>query len=675
MERRPAESYLRDMGETPRLLVYLAAAPGAGKTRRLLEDAHRLRDAGKRVLIGSLETKGRPHLDELAAGFARAASFDEMLEAKPDVVVLDELAFDNPEGATHAKRWQDALALREAGIGVLCALNIAHLDTVAPVAEAAIGHPIREIVPLAFLKKADEVIALDASPQLLRQRLLSGKVVGAHDVDRALEGPFKESTLLVLRQLLLRTIDELTIPAVSAERTSAAAAIIPHDLTEPDAFLRRSEAISGALDLDLDCVDVTAAAEIDSLHASLICLPKGDLAARLVNRPVTRDIFIIAREQTYLADPALAPHPLGATVRDRMRTGYGKLTIYLGAAAGAGKTFAMLDRAKQLRADGVDVVAGLIETHGRAETQAMIGDLEVLPRKTIASGGITYRELDRDALIARRPAVALVDELAHTNAPGSVSGKRFQDVLAILRAGINVIATLNVQHLEALGDAVFRLTGTTVRETLPDGILSLADELILIDVTPELLRERLRAGRIYRPEKIDSALANFFTAENLRALRELAVRELLRAESRQTPTAPFDRLLLSVAPRAEDLPLIRRCSKIAARLHASFAVAHIAKPGAKPDAPIVAEMEAQTRASGGTWLRVTGDDVVTTLLATARAVPETTIAVGGTLRSPRWPQPNAFARRLLDAGGRELFVLARRIQSAVEIEDVDARLA
>jgi two-component system sensor histidine kinase KdpD len=675
MERRSAESYLREIGESPRLLVYLAAAPGAGKTRRLLEDARRMRDAGKRVLIGSLETKERPNLDELAAGFPRAAEFAEMLEAKPDVVLLDELAFDNPDGSTHAKRWQDALALREAGISVICALNVAHLDTVAPVAEAAIGHPIREIVPLAFLKKADEVIALDASPQLLRQRLLSGKVVGPHDIERALEGAFKESTLLILRQLLLRTIDELTIPAVSAERTSAAAAILPADLTEPEAFLRRTEAIAAALDLDLDCIELTAASEVDSLHASLVALPKGDLAGKLVNRPVTRDIFIIAREQTYLADPALALHPLGATVRDRMRTGYGKLTIYLGAAAGAGKTFAMLDRAKQLRSDGVDVVAGYIETHGRAETDAMIGDLEVLPRKRISSGGIEYQELDRDALIARHPAVALIDELAHTNAPGSVSSKRFHDVLAVLRSGINVIATLNVQHLEALGDAVFRLTGTTVRETLPDGILSLADEVILIDVTPELLRERLRAGKIYRPEKVDAALANFFTAENLRALRELAVRELLRAESRQTPTAPFDRLLLSVAAREEDLPLIRRCSKIAARLHASFAVAHVGKPGGKPDGPIVAEMEAQTRASGGTWLRATGDDIVKTLLATARVVPETTIAVGGTLRTPHWPQPNAFARRLLDAGGRELFVLARRVQRDVEVEDVHSRFA
>ncbi len=674
MERRSPESFLREFGESARIVIYLASAPGAGKTRRLIEDAVRLAAAGKRIAIASLETKERPDLDALAAGIPVLDGLEAILEAKPDVVILDELAFENPEGATNAKRWQDALALRDAGITVLGALNIAHLDTVAPVAEAALGHPVREIVPLAFLRKADEVIALDASPQLLRQRVRAGKVVGPHDIERALDGAFKESNLIVLRELLLRTIDDLTIPAVSAERTSAAAAILPDDLTEPEAFLRRSEAVAAALDLDLDCVDVTSASEADSLHASLIALPKSDLAAKLVNRPVSRDIFVVSRDQTYLADPPLSNHPLGATVRDRMRTGYGKLTIYLGSAAGAGKTLAMLDRAHQLLADGRDVVGAYIETHGRRETEAMIRDIEVLPRRRVVHGGTTFEELDRDALIARHPQVALIDELAHTNAPGSVSAKRIGDVLAALRAGIDVITTLNIQHLEALGDAVFRLTGTTVRETLPDGVLALADELILIDVTPETLRERLRDGKIYRPEKVESALSNFFKAENLRALRELAVRETLRAESHQMPTAPFDRLLLSVAARLEDFPLIRRCSKIAARLHASFAVVHVGKPG-RPDAPIVAKMAAETRSSGGTWLNVSGEDVARALLATARAVPETTIAVGGTLRTPRWPQPNAFARRLLDAGARELFVLARRIQVEVELEDADPWLA
>ena len=185
--------------------------------------------------------------------------------------------------------------------------------------------------------------------------------------------------------------------------------------------------------------------------------------------------------------------------------------------------------------------------------------------------GITYKEFDRDALVARRPQVALIDELAHTNAPGSIAPKRFQDVLAVLRAGIDVITTLNIQHLEGLSDTVFRLTGTVVRETLPDGILTLADDVVLIDVTPETLRQRLREGKIYPPDRIESALANFFRSENLFALRELALREALRARHRERIASPFERILLAVGSREHDLPLITRANRIAARLAIDFA--------------------------------------------------------------------------------------------------------
>ena len=272
-----------------------------------------------------------------------------------------------------------------------------------------------------------------------------------------------------------------------------------------------------------------------------------------------------------------------------MRVGYGKLIVYLGAAAGAGKTYAMLDRGNQLKDEGIDVVIGYVETHNRAETEAMIGDLPIIPRKTISVDGITYTEMDRDAVLARHPQVVLVDELAHTNAPGSVAPKRFLDVLAFLRAGINVITTLNIQHLEALSDAVFRLTGTLVRETLPDGILPLADEVILIDVTPETLRERLRAGKIYPRERIEPALANFFRIENLAALRELAIREALRAETRERIAAPFDRILaFNRGASARTCFYLRKASRIAARLEVDFAVAHIAERRDRVDDAILA---------------------------------------------------------------------------------------
>ncbi len=235
-----AEELLRELGWRARLVVYVASAPGSGKTRRLLEDARRLAADGKRVVIGWIETKGRPDLERIASGLPRIPprqvkigdrifedfDYEATVREKPDVVVLDELAHDNLGEAPHAKRWQDALALKEQGIGVIGAFNIQHLETVAPTAEALIGYPVREIVPLSFLQMADEVVALDVSPQLLQSRVKAGKIVNEQDIDRALNGIFKEQTLYMLRELLLRTVDNLTLPVVRAGRTSMAAAFV-----------------------------------------------------------------------------------------------------------------------------------------------------------------------------------------------------------------------------------------------------------------------------------------------------------------------------------------------------------------------------------------------------------------------------------------------------------------
>jgi len=202
----------------------------------------------------------------------------------------------------------------------------------------------------------------------------------------------------------------------------------------------------------------------------------------------------------------------------------GRLTVYLGAAPGVGKTYAMLHSAHRLRAEGVDVVAGYVETHDRAETIAAIGDLEIIPRKTVQYRGVDVEEMDVDTILARKPAVCLVDELAHTNAPGSVREKRWQDVDVLRDAGIDVIATLNVQHLESLHMAVESITGVAVRETIPDKIVDEADQVELIDISTEALRKRLEQGRIYPPERARAAMTNFFRAGNLSALRELALR-------------------------------------------------------------------------------------------------------------------------------------------------------
>lgn len=674
----------RESADKARLVVYIAAAPGAGKTRRLLTDARRLLSVGKRVSIGWIETKGHADLERLSDSIPRIAprfDFPTTVAAKPDVVLLDELAHGNPGDARNAARWRDALALRDAGISVIGAFDIAQLETVSENAEQLTGQAVPDRVPLSFLQAADEVIALDASPELLRER---------DPENTTLDGKALEQ----LRELLLRTIDDLTIATVSPASASTAVAIVPPSI-DSAMFLERSVPLAAAMDLLLDVLpapdipsaDIEALArahhaellpaqdpqKIDfrDLRASMVAVPNGKLAAKLVNTKVERDIFVVDSTQSYLERSAFTT-PLSATLGDRLRVGYGKLTVYLGAAAGAGKTIAMLDRGAQLKAEGVDVVIGFVESHGREETAAMVDAIETVPRRTSSANGASYSEMDRQAVLARKPRVALVDELAHTNAPGSPAPKRYLDVLAFLRAGIDVITTLNVQHLEALGDVVHRLTGATMRETLPDGILPLADEVLLVDVSPETMRDRLLSGKIYPPERIDAAAATFFRIETLAALRELALREALRAETRERIAAPFDRLLISVVARPDDLLLLKKAARLAQRMEVEFAIAHIAERKDRVDPAVFAEFQRVAQALGADLFDERVDDAALRLIEIARKRAETTVAVGGTLRTPRWPARNAFARRLLDAGARELIVLARPSPTSAPFDDEDA---
>src|SRR5947199_1648377 len=201
----------------------------------------------------------------------------------------------------------------------------------------------------------------------------------------------------------------------------------------------------------------------------------------------------------------------------------GTLRIYLGAAPGVGKTFAMLNEGARRAGRGTDVVVGFVETHGRAKTQAQIGELEVVPRRLISYRGSDFEEMDVDAVFARAPKVALVDELAHTNVPGSRHEKRWQDVEQLLESGIDVISTVNVQHLESMNDVVEEITGIKQRETIPDAVVRAADQIELVDMTPQAIRRRMAHGNIYSAEKVDASLANYFREGNLGALRELAL--------------------------------------------------------------------------------------------------------------------------------------------------------
>ena len=277
---------------------------------------------------------------------------------------------------------------------------------------------------------------------------------------------------------------------------------------------------------------------------------------------------------------------------------HGRLKVYIGSFAGVGKTYRMLEEGNALRARGIDVVVGYVETHGRAGTEAQIRDLDVVPRRRTEYRGIVLEEMDLPAIIERAPAVALVDELAHTNVPGGSHTKRWQDVEDLLDAGISVISAVNIQHLESLNDVVQATLGVTVRETVPDWVLARADQVVNLDISAEDLRERLVEGKIYPTARIPAALANFFTEENLTTLRELALREVARSvdriregiASRNAPGAPpaagraVDRILVAMSSNPPyTQQLLRKASRIAGRLNSDWYCVYVQTPSERSD--------------------------------------------------------------------------------------------
>jgi two-component system sensor histidine kinase KdpD len=315
----------------------------------------------------------------------------------------------------------------------------------------------------------------------------------------------------------------------------------------------------------------------------------------------------------------------------------GKLKLYVGFAAGVGKTFRMLEEARALRQRGVDVVIGFIETHGRPETEALLGGLEVTARRVEQHRGISIEDMDLDAILSRRPQVVIVDEIPHTNVPGSRNKRRYQDVIELLDAGVNVIGAMNVQHLESLRGLVQQATGVAVREIVPDSFLKQAAQIVNVDLSVEDLLERLRSGKIYGPEKLNVALENFFRDENLTTLRELALREV--AENVQRSPGPEGRRPLhdhlgpdrgrvmvcmsSYPPHA--LALLRRGSRAAGRLNTDWFAVYVETPREAPDR---IDSEAQrhlmdnielARQLGATVVRIKGTDPVETILEFARS--------------------------------------------------------
>ncbi|MEK6285716.1 MAG: universal stress protein [Acidobacteriota bacterium] len=276
----------------------------------------------------------------------------------------------------------------------------------------------------------------------------------------------------------------------------------------------------------------------------------------------------------------------------QQQAGRARLRIYLGAAPGVGKTYQMLEEAHLLKRQGVDIVIGFIEPHGRAETETLIGGLERIPLRRIDYRGVTLEEMDVDGVIARRPALVLVDELAHSNVPGSKHRKRYEDVLEILDAGISVISAVNVQHIESLNDAIARITGVRVRETIPDYFLRRADEVVNVDVSVDTLRTRLRQGKIYSVEKIEQALTNFFRKGNLSALRELALRQVAEDQAAKAhdyreregleQAAIPEKVMVCMASRGSAKKLLRTGSRIAGRLASDWYAVYVETPREEP---------------------------------------------------------------------------------------------
>jgi two-component system sensor histidine kinase KdpD len=356
----------------------------------------------------------------------------------------------------------------------------------------------------------------------------------------------------------------------------------------------------------------------------------------------------------------------------------GKLKLYIGSFAGVGKTYRMLTEAHDLRRRGVDIVVGFVESHGRAETEAQLGDLEVIPRRRLEYRGVTLEEMDVDAVMARRPEVAVVDELAHTNVPGVSHRKRWEDVMQLIDDGINVISAVNVQHLESLNDVVATTLGITVRETVPDWVLAIADQVVNIDISAEDLRQRLAEGKIYRPEKVQAALANFFTEENLTTLRELALREVAssvdrtREEIVRRDAGPViapktvDRIGVALASNPPYTAiLLRKASRIAGRLNSDWYCVYVQTPeesAERIDSTVQRKLVDNiqlAQAMGAEVVKLVGTDIAAELRRFARERGVTLLIAGQSRRSRwhRWRYGSVVERLTHNSEGLDVLVV------------------
>ena len=624
---------------TGRHKIFLGMAPGVGKTYRMLEEANELKKKGVDIVIGYVELQNRSenlHLINKLETIPRKTykinnneftdlDLEAVIERRPATVVLDELAHNNLPGSLNQKRYQDIQELLKIGISVFSTLNIHQLESISLIVEKNLGIKINETVPDWILNQADEVVLIDIPTDELYNRLKNNKIYNQEQLKHALKNFFKRSNLYLLRDLALNVLAERVDIEVVSEKLKAkikdrilvAASPKESSLRLINHAAEISKTVHG--DLDVVCIlnSQTDDNIVEKLRASTkqyngnFCLVKDlrtsitdELVHHIKSNRITQvimgypkrskwkdfffsslvfkillktsdlDLLVVRNKEEENKEKESSIQKQTFTTK-QTNIKFGKLKIYIGMAPGVGKTYKMLQDGKELQKQGTNVLLGVIDTHGRPETASLMENLLILPSKLIEHKNKYLPEFDLEAAILAKPECILVDELAHTNVSGSINNKRYQDVQYLLRAGINVLSTVNIQHIESLNDLVEQVTGIKVRETVPDWVISHATEIVLIDLSPEALQERLKAGKIYSVDKIEQALTHFFQKKNLIALRELSLREV--AESLEHEMHPKDKKtkVLSITDvNANTLRLIRKSARIANRLQAELIIMH-----------------------------------------------------------------------------------------------------
>lgn len=609
---------------------------------------------------------------------------EAVIERRPATVIIDELAHNNITGSLNQKRYQDVQELLKQGISVLSTLNIHQLESIAPIIEKTLGTKINETVPDWILNQAEEVVLIDIPIDELYNRLKTKEIYSVTQLKHALSGFFKRSNLNQLRDLALNVLAERVDIEVVSEKLKAKI---------KDRILVAASPKESSLELINHAAEI---AKIIHADLDVVCLLLNKVEEETINklREATKinngNFFLVKDIKTSITDQLIqfinlnriTQVIIGKTLSaswkdifydsiafkilkgthniDLLVTGgkkidekethietntdkstasfkqsnlkFGKLKIYIGMAPGVGKTYKMLQEGTELHTQGVNVLLGVIDTHGRAETALLMEGLPTLPAKLIEHKGKYLPEFDLEGAILARPDVILVDELAHTNVPKSINNKRYQDVQYLLRAGINVITTVNIQHIESLNDTVEQVTGIKVRETVPDWIISHASEIVLIDLSPEALQERLKAGKVYTVDKIEQALTHFFQKKNLMALRELSLREVAESvEHEMNPKEKKIKILSFIEINNDTLRVVRKSARIANRLQAELIVMHVLKNTSKYTEEkkiAIIELEQLIVELGGDFRLVEGNNITEEIIKAENKIKPHYIILG-----------------------------------------------